>query len=284
MIPHVSIGMPVYNEDKFIRQALDSILAQDYHNFELIISDNASTDETSKICQEYALKDSRIRYYHNETNIGSADNFNVVFHLASGPFFMWVSGHDLREPNYLAECVSMLSRNPEAVLCYSDALWIDINGKILEEMKIAIDFHEEENKDRFVKILYELTYNYPIYGLIRSDKLRSTQLFKQFIGTDVLLLCELSLYGDFIRIPHPLIFMRRLDDYGKWSDYFKKLYGRDISKLQSVLEYLKLVKAFFSVINMYFKSFPVRISVKNKVLFFFIIKQKTIFFNLLFKG
>ncbi|MEM4134638.1 MAG: glycosyltransferase, partial [Candidatus Micrarchaeia archaeon] len=79
--PLVSIGMPVYNGERFIRQALDSLLAQDYENFELIISDNASEDKTPEICLEYAARDKRIRYYRNEKNMGAAWNFKRVFDL-----------------------------------------------------------------------------------------------------------------------------------------------------------------------------------------------------------
>lgn len=106
--PLVSIGMPVYNGERYIRQALDSLLAQDYANFELIISDNVSTDGTQGICLEYAARDERIRYYRNETNLGALRNFNRVFELSSGKYFMWAAHDDVWNPAYVQEVLALL--------------------------------------------------------------------------------------------------------------------------------------------------------------------------------
>jgi glycosyltransferase involved in cell wall biosynthesis len=101
--PRLSIGMPVFNGEKYLKEALDSILAQTYSDFELLISDNASTDRTEQICREYAAKDRRIRYYRNEKNIGAPKNFNRVFELSSGKYFRWATfTHPSAKPNYLA--------------------------------------------------------------------------------------------------------------------------------------------------------------------------------------
>lgn len=112
----VSIGMPVYNGERYIVEALDSLLAQDYENFELIISDNASTDRTQGICLEYTSRDKRIRYYRNETNMGALWNFNRVFELSSGEYFMWASHDDLWRPHFISELVGLLEATPSAVL------------------------------------------------------------------------------------------------------------------------------------------------------------------------
>jgi glycosyltransferase involved in cell wall biosynthesis len=102
-IPRVSIGLPVFNGEKYLAEALDSILSQTYRDFKLIISDNASTDRTEQICREYAAKDRRIRYYRNEKNIGAPKNFNRVFELSSGKYFRWDAfTHPSAKPNYLA--------------------------------------------------------------------------------------------------------------------------------------------------------------------------------------
>src|SRR5436190_12174806 len=93
--PIVSIGLPVFNGERYLRQALDSLLGQDFQDFELIISDNASTDRTAEICRAYVAKDRRIRYYRNESNIGSAPNYRRVFELARGEFFKWCSHDDV---------------------------------------------------------------------------------------------------------------------------------------------------------------------------------------------
>ena len=100
--PLVSIGMPVYNGSDFLPHALESLLSQDYENFELIISDNNSTDSTQKICLDYMAKDKRIRYVRNETNVGAIENFNRVFEMSQAEYFMWHAHDDLREPNYIS--------------------------------------------------------------------------------------------------------------------------------------------------------------------------------------
>src|SRR3712207_6191103 len=110
--PKVSIGLPVYNGEKFIREAIDSILNQTFEDFELIISDNASTDETAAICQTYAAQDRRVRYFRNLENIGAAGNHNRVFEAASGKYFKWAAHDDLCGPNFVAECVNVLDRDP----------------------------------------------------------------------------------------------------------------------------------------------------------------------------
>ena len=112
-IPLLSIGMPVYNGEKFIRQSLDSLLAQDFEDFELIISDNASEDRTKDICLEYSDRDQRIKYYRNNSNIGVDLNFNRVFELSKSRYFTWASSDDMRHPLFLSACLDVLESNPE---------------------------------------------------------------------------------------------------------------------------------------------------------------------------
>src|SRR4051812_44240337 len=99
--PLVSIGLPVYNGEKYIAEAIESLLSQDYTNIEIIISDNASTDNTPQICQQYQHKNPRIRYFRNDTNIGASNNFNRTFELSKGEFFMWAAYDDLRDQTYI---------------------------------------------------------------------------------------------------------------------------------------------------------------------------------------
>lgn len=130
--PRLSIGLPVFNGDKFLNKAIDSLLAQTFEDFELIISDNASTDKTEEICRTYAEKDQRIRYYRNEKNIGCARNFNRVFKLSSAEYFKWAAHDDLHAPNFLMKCVEVLDQNPSVILCHSQVYIIDEYGKFLQ--------------------------------------------------------------------------------------------------------------------------------------------------------
>ncbi len=108
LTPKVSVGMPVYNGAETLPAALDSLLAQTYTDFEVLINDNASTDATEAICRAYAARDSRIRYERNSANLGAAGNFNRVFERARGAYFKWFACDDLLAPDYLAECVAAL--------------------------------------------------------------------------------------------------------------------------------------------------------------------------------
>jgi glycosyltransferase involved in cell wall biosynthesis len=126
--PKVSVGMPVFNGDRFIAETIDSILAQTFGDFELIISDNASTDGTEKICRQYADDDGRIRYVRNRENLGAAYNYNQTFHLSSGDYFKWACHDDLLRPEFLERCVEVLDRDPSAVLVYTDWAPIDETG------------------------------------------------------------------------------------------------------------------------------------------------------------
>jgi glycosyltransferase involved in cell wall biosynthesis len=147
--PRVSMGMPVYNGEKYIEEAIESILAQTYIDFELIISDNASTDRTQEICQGYADHDERIRYYRNPTNLGAAPNYNRTFQLSSGEYFKWAEDDDLIATDFLVKCVEVLDQDPNIVLCFPIARVIDENGTILGDYEYKSDTSSPEPHIRF---------------------------------------------------------------------------------------------------------------------------------------
>src|ERR1700726_3052082 len=132
MTPLVSIGIPVFNAQRYLREALDSLIAQDYENIELVISENASTDGTAAICREYAARDPRVRYERAEMNQGAVWNFNRVYSLARGTYFMWAAFDDLRAPSYVRRCVERLEAQPSAVLCCTDVRLIDEAGRRIQ--------------------------------------------------------------------------------------------------------------------------------------------------------
>src|SRR6187402_1563429 len=119
MTPRVTVGIPVYNGAEYLEQAIQSVLAQTFSDFELIICDNASTDATAAIVLDYAARDSRVRYARNRENIGSARNYNRLFELATGEDFKWMACDDLITPQFLEYCVAALDAAPCAVLAYT---------------------------------------------------------------------------------------------------------------------------------------------------------------------
>lgn len=204
----VSIGLPVYNGARYLAATLDSILAQTYTDFELIISDNASTDETEEICRTYAGSDERIRYHRNAVNLGLSKNYSKVFELSSGEYFKWATYDDLIAPEFLTKCVAVLDSDPSVVLVHTRSYRIDENGKIngtydyemnLSATRPAVRFHD------LVTVRHSCNES---LGLIRSDILRLTPLQANFVGSDRTLLAELGLRGRIQIIPEYL-FSRR---------------------------------------------------------------------------
>jgi len=207
--PGVSIGIPVYNGERFLREALDSLLAQTYLDFELIISDNASTDGTEEICRMYAVQDRRVRYYRNAKNVGVGPNFNRVFELSTGDYFKWASADDICKPEHLARCLEVLERDRTAVLAYPRIQFINENGLPLDIDDPGWDLQSEEAHERLRYTIRAGHWVNPHYGLIRTSALLKTRLIPSYPGGDYRLLAELSLRGKFVEIPERL-FLRRI--------------------------------------------------------------------------
>lgn len=189
-IPTVSIGMPVYNGEKYIREALDSLLAQTFNDFEIIISDNASVDKTQEICQKYASNDSRIRYVRQKENTGANINFEFVLKEARGRFFMWAACDDRWLPACLEQMVKVLEQDESCGLVFSK--FIERN---LESGKEK--FHNvlsTNSKSRLYNYILRIINVCPsmIYGLYRIDCIRNTK-FQAFDFADVHLIAELAL-------------------------------------------------------------------------------------------
>jgi glycosyltransferase involved in cell wall biosynthesis len=205
--PRVSIGLPVYNGKQFLKEALDSILSQTFENFELIISDNASTDGTEEICREYAAKDRRIRYYRHEQNLGAAWNFNHVFELSTGEYFKWAAADDFCASNFLARCVEVLDNDPSVVVSCTKTIFTKSNGQRWWEGRSLTQLDSEKPHQRFQAVISDF-WCLEVFGLIRKDLLSKTSLHKPYYGSDRLLLVELSLLGRFREIPESLFFRR----------------------------------------------------------------------------
>lgn len=167
-VPSVSIGMPVYNGEKYIREALDSLLVQTFEDFELIISDNCSTDGTLIVCKEYASRDSRVRYIRQDTNIGANANFEFVLRQASGGFFMWLACDDyIEDRNYLSEMVSKINEGND--FCFP-------NVKLLtEDTQSRIIINGAMNRFSLCASAYDFCKqtvficSYQIYGLFNRS-------------------------------------------------------------------------------------------------------------------
>jgi glycosyltransferase involved in cell wall biosynthesis len=214
--PRLSVGLPVYNGEKFLREAIESILRQTFKDFELIISDNASTDGAQEICKAYATKDPRVRYYRNPVNIGGGNNANQTFRLARGVYFRWAAHDDVCAPELFERCIAVLDKDPSMVLCHSKVVHIDAQGNKIREVSNS-QGSEERPHERFRSLSDNWHRCEHGYGVIRSDILRETRLQLNYTGSDRTLLCELGLRGRFHEIPE-LLFFKRLHSENQYND------------------------------------------------------------------
>ncbi len=208
--PRVSIGLPVYNGENYIVEAIESILGQTYTDIELLISDNASTDNTEQICRHYASLDNRVRYYRLSENIGAAGNFNKVFKYAKGEYFKWAAHDDRLAPDLIEKCVAILNDNEDCVLVYSQLEIIGRDGEVIEAFEPWVNAKSTSASERF-KNMVSLHMCFEIFGLIRHCALELTPLMGAYAHGDGVLLARLSLLGRFVEIPETLFYQRRHD-------------------------------------------------------------------------
>src|SRR4051812_27365079 len=179
--PAISIGMPVYNGEHFLSRSLDSLLAQDFADFELIIVDNASLDSTPSICEMYARRDSRVRYFRNPVNVGAAPNHTLAFNYSSAPYFKWAAHDDECKPSLLRRCLETFEAGPSDLqLVYPQAEIIDEKGDVQELYTVSIDCRSGRPSRRVARVLKEVRLGTPMYGLFRSETLKRTRLIDSF--------------------------------------------------------------------------------------------------------
>ena len=252
--PRVSIGLPVYNGERYIEEALRSILAQTYADFELIVVDNASTDRTRHICLSYAARDRRVRYYRNPENLGVARNYNRALQLARGAYFRWAAYDDLLAPGNLIRCVEILDGRPDVVLCYPRTINIDGSGAALGEYRDDFSFAQPRAHVRF-RHLMQRSVDYDcnaLYGLIRTDVLRKTGMMGDFHSADRVLLAELVLRGGFHEVPEFLFYHRFHDSIStsrektaaEWAAWFNpaRPARRAFPRFRRALEFVRAVR------------------------------------------
>jgi glycosyltransferase involved in cell wall biosynthesis len=210
--PVIGLGMPVYNGARYLEPTLDSILAQTFADFELVICDNASTDDTERICRRYAAADPRIRYHRNAENLGAHPNYNLTYDLSRGRFFKWTPYDDVLLPDYLASCVGALIETPEASVCQSHLAFIDGQGAHLGTCRA--DLFEAQSPDaaeRFAAAVLRAHNSYDMQGVHRREILARSRRLASFHGSDRALVAELALLGPFLCVPRGLMQVRDHD-------------------------------------------------------------------------
>jgi glycosyltransferase involved in cell wall biosynthesis len=214
-VTRVSVGLPVYNAEHYLAEALDDLLTQSHTDLEIIISDNGSTDRTRQICERYAAKDSRIRYLRHDRNRGLSWNHNEVLKKAGASYFRWYAYDDRMDPKCIEACATVLDGNPETILAWPLTTVIDGQGQMCYEYREDLPFDNSTPTTRLRSLLGSETEEtllhmcYPIYGLIRRDVLLRTHLHGTMPGADTVVLCELALRGQWEQVPQRLFYNRR---------------------------------------------------------------------------
>jgi glycosyltransferase involved in cell wall biosynthesis len=207
--PLVSVGLPVYNGEQFLAVAIESILGQSLGDLELIISDNASTDDTARIARQYAEKDRRVRYLRQAHNVGVNRNYNFALLHARGSFFKWISSSDYCAPTLLAKCCDVLSRDPGAILCFAQTRFVDEQGRELAVSPVDFAVLAGDPVQRFEDVCVRLSINSPLNaGVIRTAALRRTGPMGSYRSADAVLMAALALQGRFVLLPEVLFFRR----------------------------------------------------------------------------
>jgi len=265
--PLVSIGLPVYNGEAYLSQALDSLLAQTYANFELNISDNASTDRTREICREYATKDRRIRYHRNPENIGFCGNWQRALRLATGPFFMWAADDDLWSENYLDVLTDCLVSRPNAILAAGRTFYIDWKGDICDYLPDdAPKLEPEGNLETAKQLLCQHATGW-LHGLYRrKDLMRVAGSFFKADpwGADIVFLLDLCLSREVVGSNEALMYKRVMAQSGpktprsrvRWQRWFAgALMQVILKKSRSLDDTMELLLAYVLYLKwMYFKK------------------------------
>jgi glycosyltransferase involved in cell wall biosynthesis len=211
--PRVSIGLPVYNGERYLEEALESLVAQTYTDFEIVISDNASTDRTEDICRSFADRDARVRYTRADVNRGGTWNFNRVVELSQCEYFRWAAHDDVVAPTYLERCVGVLDDDPRVALAHTEVELIDADGNSMGIYEGPVARREDPRPwVRFHDAALWSGRNHLIFAVIRRDLLDRIPPYGAYGNADGVLLARLALLGTFVTVDEPLQQIRVHDE------------------------------------------------------------------------
>lgn len=260
-LPLVSIGLPVYNEERFLSKTIESLINQDYPNIEIIISDNYSDDATQDICREYSRHCERIRYFRQESNIGLGANFRTVFEESKGDYMLFACGHDLWSERYISECMNALIDNPNAVVAVPSSRWVGPSDELLSAKSGHSDTRGMDEVARYFTIFWGNMH--PAFGLIDKRVLKDWHI-REIIGEDLIMLTFLALRGDFVHVPQAEWSRREFRFESSYNERIKR-YKHGSQKVASTF-IDKLLPFARLVIYLNTEIIQSPISFKNKIL------------------
>jgi glycosyltransferase involved in cell wall biosynthesis len=207
--PVVSVGIPVYNGENYIAEAIRSVLSQTFGSLELIIQDNASTDRTADLCLEFQAQDRRVRYFRNPRNLGAAPNYNLAYNMARGKYFKWLAHDDRLTPTYFEATTKALDERPDAVLCNTVIRYIDGSGEFIGLYDSGLGRADVPSPAaRFASMVLSSHSCVDFFGVLRRDAMKKSLLHGSFHGADRAFLAQMALRGAFVQLAEPLVEMR----------------------------------------------------------------------------
>jgi glycosyltransferase involved in cell wall biosynthesis len=230
--PLVTLGMPVYNEKKYIQETFDNLEKQTYPNLEIIIADNGSTDGTSELCAAFAKKHPNVRHIHRPQNIGQHANFNDLPMQATGDYFCWISGHDLLDPDFVEKSVAVLESDPTIVLAYPRTMNMTKEGEWTREKVRPFDITHMTPQKRFSEVMWRVDCNY-VYGTFRLKPMLESRLFQVFPACDRVFLAEMATKGIFAPV-----------DTFKYYRMSREHVQTEVEKRHRIMGYLQPGKTF----------------------------------------
>lgn len=268
--PLLSVGIPVYNGEKYIGECLDSLLNQTFTDFDITICDNCSTDNTELICLDYQKKDNRIKYHRNESNIGITENYNRVFKLSKGKYFKWSSANDICLPTLFEKCIDILNSQPDVALCYTNTNIINGGGRVLKEYDNNLNLMQDNPVERLRKFFINLDMNNVMNGVFRRSVLAKTSLVAPYLASDINMLVEVCLLGKYYEIDEYL-FNRRFDK----ADYEKIKNTKNLLKFYNSSDNSKIIMKFWRLNFEHTRSVlksPLKLNEKIKLTYFLLKK------------
>ena len=220
--PAVSVGLPTFNRPAGLRRAAESVLAQTWTDLELVISDNASGDETRSVCEELARRDQRVKVVRHEANVGAEANFRSVLEQASGTFFMWLADDDWLGEGALAACAQLLIERPDHAIACARSHYVRGGEPAFAER--PVDLLQASARGRVIAFFRTVTLNGPIYGLMRREHLLAIPPLRAALGADWLLVAEVASLGKVATLGHVTL-NRSLDGVSRDEASLSRAYG-----------------------------------------------------------
>ena len=231
-LPLVSVVLPVYNEELFIKETLEGIFAQDYKNLEILISDNHSSDGTANLCREFASQDQRIHFFEQPSNIGVTANHIYLTRKTNGKYIIFTAGHDKWSSNYISANVKALEDHPSAVLSYGTPCWINEKSVPFDRFSGWYDTRGLTVVSRFFFVFWGKPN--PILGLIQRDKLPDLADYN-FVGADNVILCLLAMQGEFVHTVNTIFSRRQNRQLENHDERLKRYISNDMKISTSFL-------------------------------------------------